>query len=229
MNLLNLPTEIIGLVIKFSSLKDKISLGLSARAFLEEAKRQTKPKITKYKNTLIKSWHTFDYKSDSFYSEYQETYAKDKLTTREWKNVNGLHRENKPAYIKEQLPLYVEKWFKDGIEHNENGPAEQWYRNGKLSSSDYYKNGKLHNDNGPANINYWLCEGPTGYTDSANRKMAEIWYSNGQKHRDDGPAVINYDLYGNTVYEEFWYDGLGYQGNTYFTENGVQSVRTTYF
>ena len=67
-------------------------------------------------------------------------------------------------------PKGVERWFKDGMLHREDGPAV-------IDSGDeyWYKDGKLHREDGPAVI---------------HKDGTKFWYKNGVRHREDGPAVI---------------------------------------
>lgn len=64
----------------------------------------------------------------------------------------------------------VERWYKDGFLHREDGPAIIWPDN----DMQWWLNGKLHRDDGPAVIS----------------RYAERWYRHGIAHREDGPAVV---------------------------------------
>ncbi len=64
----------------------------------------------------------------------------------------------------------VERYFKDGKYHREDGPAIK-YPNG---TGDWYLNGELHRVDGPA----------VKWSDGS-----EFWYLNGKPHRVDGPAM----------------------------------------
>jgi hypothetical protein len=70
----------------------------------------------------------------------------------------------------------VEKWYKNGRLHREDGPA---FINGYIK--EWWLNGEPHRDNGPAvddgkgNLEYWV---------------------HGKLHRENGPAIISsYGMY----------------------------------
>ena len=53
--------------------------------------------------------------------------------------------------------LHRQEWYKDGVLHNETGPAYIGYTHNvesKIHTKSWYKNGKLHNLNGPAYISF---------------------------------------------------------------------------
>ena len=85
-----------------------------------------------------------------------------------YKNGELNSYNDQPAVITHD---YIQKWYKDGELHRDNGPAMIT----QAGTKSWWKNGKRHRDNGPAIV----TNGGT-----------EIWYNNGKKHREDGPAVI---------------------------------------
>ena len=67
--------------------------------------------------------------------------------------------------------LYGSKcWYKDGLLHREEGPAEE-HPNGNKA---WYFHGKFHRIDGPA------IETAGGY---------KVWYLYGKLHREDGPTI----------------------------------------
>jgi antitoxin component YwqK of YwqJK toxin-antitoxin module len=64
-----------------------------------------------------------------------------------------------------------QRWFLNGKQHNENGPAIIWYyENGKIEYQYWYINGNRHNENGPAYISYY----------ENGQICTKAWYINGK-------------------------------------------------
>jgi hypothetical protein len=85
----------------------------------------------------------------------------------------------------------VERWFRRGRLHREDGPAIICYNNGRITSEYWYRNGKRHRDDGPASICY-----------ENGKIISEYWYHDGKLHRDDGPASIWYK--DGQITNEYW-------------------------
>ena len=141
---------------------------------------------------------------------------------------NGiLHRDDGPAYIeyciegkyyddyfrnnelkkdistinKRHFNICSERWFQNGKEHRDDGPAvSHWRADGTLYMNIWYQNGKKHrNDYEPADIEYY----PDGVL------HLERWYQNGKCHRlDDEPAVIIYNNEGSVIAHKWYVDDV---------------------
>ena len=83
------------------------------------------------------------------------------------------------------------EYFKDGLLHNENGPAIDYINGDKA----WFINGVKHRTDGPA-VDYY-----NGY---------KVWYNNGIIHRSDGPAWIWSD-----GKEEYFINGREYKKKEY--------------
>lgn len=164
MNLGDLPCEIIGLVVKFLDLESKINFGLASRLFLDEVKRETKPKCDKIVVLMNgtctrKIWLTFDFLTGNYFEELYRIYDADgNVIEQEWKNRKGeRHKENKPACISKKDGYYEKIWLLNGNRHRNNGPA---YECSSLRLNVY-----------------------------GHYERVEKWYQNNMLHRDDGPAL----------------------------------------
>lgn len=123
---------------------------------------------------------------------------------------------NIECQVEYQGLIETKRFYKNGVLHNENGPAvittngaKHWYINGKLHRDDgpalicpmgskyWYKNGLKHREDGPAVIERtyeaWYIDGKLHREDGpamVHTNGVEHWYINGLHHREDGPAVI---------------------------------------
>jgi len=73
-------------------------------------------------------------------------------------------------YTVQVYPNGTKRWYLNGKNHREDGPAIEYPSGAKF----WYLNGKKHREDGPA-IEY----------DNGDK----YWYFNGERHREDGPAV----------------------------------------
>jgi hypothetical protein len=66
-------------------------------------------------------------------------------------SLEKLHRNKGPAYVEFNKPCekpFLEKYYKNGIEHRKNKPQQIFYFYcGKIKSETYKQNGKLHSRN----------------------------------------------------------------------------------
>ena len=88
----------------------------------------------------------------------------------------------------------IQRWFRDGQRHREDGPAEIWPSDTKI----WWRNGVIHREDGPAEER---ADGTKG------------WFRHGELHREDGPArewadgVVGWHLNGTRLgcgAEGFW-------------------------
>ena len=99
----------------------------------------------------------------------------------------------------------TERFLRNGLLHNENGPAViLYYHNGNVRRKEYYINDKHHNENGPAYISFRF-----------NGKIRfEEHFLNGVRHRDDGPAYKFYDR----TRMEFFLNGKLFSEEEYYSD-----------
>ena len=90
----------------------------------------------------------------------------------------------------------IERWFKDGKFHREDGPA---FINKEWGIETWYKEGRFHREGGPAYRN----------------NHEELWAKNGDLHREDGPAKLwfyngkkEWYLNGESLTKEEWWERL---------------------
>ena len=81
------------------------------------------------------------------------------------------------SHVPEIDALGLQRWYKDGELHRDDGPAllhvcgdQEWFQNGK-----WHRDGNL-----PAIV----------YTDG-EEEWFKAWYKYGKQHREDGPAILN--------------------------------------
>jgi hypothetical protein len=90
----------------------------------------------------------------------------------------------------------VERWYKDGLLHREDGPA---YLSDD-GTKKWYVHGKLHRTNGPSIISV--------ENDHLMQQIfiTEEYYLDGERHNENGPALIR--VFNNVgKYEEWWFKG----------------------
>ena len=93
----------------------------------------------------------------------------------------------------------TKRWFLNGKQHREDGPAAEWSSGDKF----WYLNGELHREDGPA------IEGGNG----TKR------YLNGKLHREDGPAIERADGH------KFWYlNGQSHSEQEFNNRTQVQEL-----
>lgn len=80
----------------------------------------------------------------------------------------------------------ITRYYKDGIQHREDGPAEEM-ENG---TNIYMMYGLKHREDGPAMID--------------KKYKSDTWYHYGMVHREDGPAMINYENRNKKIRNEAW-------------------------
>jgi hypothetical protein len=107
------------------------------------------------------------------------------------KSLEGTKEEDRNGkYVKKEKDGTKKiVWYKNGLIHNDHGPAFIRKGGGFDTLIQWYQNGVIHNDNGPAMI-----------TKESSGKWTEEWYQHGELHRDnDKPAIV--DSNGN----KHWY------------------------
>ncbi len=85
----------------------------------------------------------------------------------------------------------IERWYRDGKLHRDDGPAEISYFDDQLDEEYWYRHGKLHRKDGPAEIWY-----------ECGQIIKEYWCRDDKLHREDGPAEIYYE--NGQIDEEYW-------------------------
>lgn len=122
------------------------------------------------------------------------------------KNILEVYFTDKNTYVVhiECGNFKIISYYKNGILHRTNGPA-QYYYHINMNVEVYYRNGKIHRKNGPAIIKYFNI---------LNIVKEEHYYINGLHHRINEPAVILYYAHPNKVKEERYYiNGLLHREN----------------
>ena len=122
-----------------------------------------------------------------------------------------------PAYIK---PDGTRIWFYNGVKHRDNNPAAVYFEHGVVSRIEWHKNGILHNETGPAIIEdchiAWIqdgthhreCDLPAVITCEDGIKLE--YYNRGLLHREHHPATIyigDINNISDIVYIEDWSSG----------------------
>lgn len=143
-----------------------------------------------------------------------------------------LHRDDGPAFVRQDGTGWVREWFQHGQLHRNDGPAKIFYdKDGNITLEAYYLNGKQHRLDAPAEYRYkagvliyegWFQndrvhreDGPawTNFTivglpgEKVSDLHSQSWYLFGVMHREDGPARITYDRDAKTLAEEWWQKG----------------------
>lgn len=95
----------------------------------------------------------------------------------EWYKDGLLHNEVGPAVIQKLgsgSSVALEEWWFQGVRHRDNGPSSTVLNNkSELIYQSWQVRGKFHRKDGPAII----------------RNGAKEWWTNGVRHRWDGPAI----------------------------------------
>ena len=137
--------------------------------------------------------------------ELEKDFYEDKCrkAAQKWKNN---YIDKLGQYCIENIYGY-KTWYKNGIEHRENGPAVECINGTKK----WFINGKYHREDGPA-LEYadgrkeWYKEGLRHRLDGPAREYADgykgYWLNN-ERHREDGPAIE----YANGD-KEYWLNGV---------------------
>lgn len=99
-------------------------------------------------------------------------------TTHYYKN-GMLHNENGPAIIYDNGKTLTQKWYINDKQHRENDLPAVIEDFGDKQTKEWYLNGERHRDNDLPAIEHY-----SGHKE---------WYVNGQKHRDNGPAIEGKD------------------------------------
>lgn len=134
-------------------------------------------------NNLFKDHHNIVIDPEKLNGKYIE--KADNIKIEKWFKNGVLHREDGPAFIQKMgIHHTVTKWYKDGKLHRENGPA-MITKDGIYNwTNEWYMNNELHRDNDLPAIE--------------NASNEKYWYQHGKLHRKNNPAVIQ----GN--FEQWW-------------------------
>lgn len=173
-----LPSELISHIMKNCDLNTKTCFLLVNKELYREAKRQLMPLITIKDDTRIEAIQGKEYMIVSVYIvgeiEGFNNGGKEYLRSRKYfKRIDGkwkLHRENKPAVTEwhwNDQKAY-EKWYKDGKQSRDNGPAETRWELSGVTFKKWFRNGQLHRNKKPA-VEQW---------DENGVKFYEAWYKN---------------------------------------------------
>jgi antitoxin component YwqK of YwqJK toxin-antitoxin module len=165
MNIIDLPSEILGIVFEFLKVNDLRQFTTCNSDIMKKVK----------KNIFSQPSFVLSFKKD--------------IESRvvEWMKINDIKHtlhKRKYKYIRDHCTISVT--FTNGIIHSDNDePARIIHYNGSMASIEkqWYKNGELHRENDlPAILKT---------NELIRNSNSQIWYKNGKKHRDnDLPAEI---------------------------------------
>src|SRR5690606_12558154 len=146
---MNLPDEIISMIISQANIDTKIKLGDAIPSFRTEIRRNMKPTVEYDANgDKIKRWVRGKEKVVITY--YGDTKS---IKSESWYKNDKLSREDGPAVIKfyRNGNRYYEMWYKNGKRNRDGAPAViYWFGNGNEHIERWYKDGRQDRKDGPA-------------------------------------------------------------------------------
>jgi hypothetical protein len=121
--------------------------------------------------------------------------------TYSYNSNNNLHsfNDNPAVYSKDGK---VKKWYKNGILHRDEGPADIFITNTSKRFS-YYKDGEFHRIGAPASI--YIVDGIV---------CELVYYLNGKEHNPVGPSYIYYHSRG--VDTEYFFNDVPINKDLFF-------------